>query len=279
MKVDSGVKINELSSEFREFYSDYFIPFGYREEDLFTADGVYSSQWGYKNQYSGDYLVFSYTADQVVHKNEVGGGPCPCTLQFTVTAVAKFPPVALTSMQTENPKIEGDATMQQAYLIDAYIKDGRDFVLVDYVQVLSGKESLKAQVEDGLCKTTSPDDCYDFPGGYTRNQNPTVRLFEVPPSTHIFLFGSLMSKKFELDHLDMNRGGEGSYYYSGTEEEYNEYMGDSKNHIVLFDEFLKILSNSNSSYETKPGFKTPKALVMIDARNNIISYMVEPYRE
>jgi len=63
---------------FLRFYEDKLIKLGYVSDNTIQADGVYSSTWGYKK--GDNYIILNYHGDQIVHKEEVGGGPCPCTL-------------------------------------------------------------------------------------------------------------------------------------------------------------------------------------------------------
>jgi len=83
-------------------------------------------------------------------------------------------PINTTSQQQLNTS---NVTNQPAYLVKAYSQNNKNYIDVDYIEVLSGAASLQAQVADGQCPNIN--DCYDFPNGYKRNQNPLVRTFEV----------------------------------------------------------------------------------------------------
>ena len=66
----------------------------------------------------------------------------------------------LTSSQPQTNNV----TDYPAYLISAYSQNNKNYIDVDYIEVLSGTASLQAQVADGKCPNIN--DCYDFPNGY-----------------------------------------------------------------------------------------------------------------
>ena len=68
----------DVSFDFFRFYEEKLINLGYITDYNLQADGVYSSTSGYKK--GDNYIILNYHGDQIVHKDEVGGGPCPCTL-------------------------------------------------------------------------------------------------------------------------------------------------------------------------------------------------------
>lgn len=140
-------------------------------------------------------------------------------------------------------------TDQPAFLVKAYTVDGKNFIDVDYVEWLSGEESIEAQAADGAC--VSAQDCYDFPNGYKRNRNPLVRTFEVSSEATIFASGTIAS-----------------IYGALTEEKsltFAEFVDGSKKAIPL--------EVSNAS------FKKPITFVVIGLENNVVTKIHEPYQE
>lgn len=69
------------------------------------------------------------------------------------------------------------------YLTKVYVKNGKNFLDIDYVQWLTGEEAQKAMREDGECPTKG--ECIVYDDYYIRNQNPLVRTFEVSPDVDI----------------------------------------------------------------------------------------------
>jgi hypothetical protein len=69
-----------LVNDFTKFYEDR-LP-DYVIDNQLLADGVRSSSWGYKRDKY--YVVLGYHAEPIIPKEEVGGGPCPCNLEFSV---------------------------------------------------------------------------------------------------------------------------------------------------------------------------------------------------
>jgi len=102
-----------------------------------------------------------------VKKSEpVAQQPTPTPTQTTTST--KSPTPTPTPTATEK-----DVINQPAYLMVAYSKNGKNYIDVDYVEWLHGDASIKAQVEDEKCVSVS--ECYDYPNGYKRNQNPRQR--------------------------------------------------------------------------------------------------------
>jgi len=175
----------------------------------------------------------------------------------------------ITSPQSSSNNV----TDQPAYLIKAYSQNSKNYIDVDYIEVLSGTASLQAQVADGKCPNVN--DCYDFPNGYKRNQNPLVRTFEVSNNAPITIGGLLFSKKFDVAYAANNNGS--NYYTSG--DYYNDYVGNQSNHNSTFVEFKNLVSLVTSYLPYNPPFKKPITYIRIDVQNNVTTKIVEPYQE
>ncbi len=158
-------------------------------------------------------------------------------------------PIPTPQPQTETPAVEKNVTSQPAYLIAAYSKNEKNYIDVDYVEWLHGEASIKAQVEDGGRVSTS--ECYDYPNGYKRNQNPKIRTFEVSPSAPINANGSIA---FELNALGQNLS-------------------------ISFEKLESVVSKLKSYLPYNPPFKEPKTFITIDVKDNIVIKIIEPYQE
>lgn len=177
------------------------------------------------------------------------------------------------STNTQEQGGDEDVIDQPAYLISAYTQNGKNYIDVDYIQVLSGSASLQAQVEDGECSNIN--DCYDFPNGYKRNQNSLIRTFEVVNNAPITIYGLLFSKKVDIAYANANNGS--GYYTSG--DWYNDYSGNQNNHSVTFTEFKNLISQVTSYLIVNPPFQQPKTYIRIDVQNDKVIKITEPYQE
>ncbi len=161
----------------------------------------------------------------------------------------KTPASSTTRLNTETPVVEKNVLNQPAYLISVYSKNGKNYIDVDYVEWLHGEASIKAQVEDGKC--ASANDCYDYPNGYKRNQNPKIRTFEVSSSAPISVSGNIA---FAFNALGQNLS-------------------------ISFKQFEDTVSKMKSYLPYNPPFKEPKTFITIDIANNIVTKIIEPYQE
>ncbi len=158
----------------------------------------------------------------------------------------------------ENTTTEKDVANQPAYLISAYSKNGKDYIDVDYVEWLHGDASIKAQVEDGECVSAS--ECYDFPNGYKRNQNPLIRTFEVSPSASIVVDSEISAEINKLDNTQLP----------------NPY---GMNLSITFNKFKDAVSVMETFTNYTPPFKAWKAFITIDVKSNVVTKISEPYQE
>lgn len=78
-----------VGSSFIQFYENILINLGYIHDISIGASGVYSDIVGYVKD--GNHVIVSHHGDQVSPTNEVGGGPCPCTLKARVFTGKKMP--------------------------------------------------------------------------------------------------------------------------------------------------------------------------------------------
>lgn len=157
----------------------------------------------------------------------------------------------ISQLPTETPILEKEIQSQPAYLINAYSKDGKNYIDVDYVEWLGGDASLSAQVEDGKCPNTT--DCYAFPNGYKRNKNPQIRTFEVSSMASIEVNGTIRQE------LNLT----------------------SENPNISFESFANRVSTGESYYDynKEGGFKQPRTFITIEVENNLVTSIVEPYQE
>ncbi len=148
-----------------------------------------------------------------------------------------------TVISTPKESTNNDAVNQPAYLKSVYVKNGKNYIDVDYIQMFAtSEERIKAMIEDKECVNVK--DCYDFPNGYKRNANPLIRTFEVSPSVLINVYG-----------------------------EYNQYLNngdlDSSKSLITFSQ-LKDFSNKQVDYEQ---------YIILDVKNDKVVKIIEPYQE
>jgi hypothetical protein len=72
----------DVRDTFKSFYEEKLTSLGYEADATLDADGVHGSQWAYKK--GGNYIILSWDKEPLVPKDEVGGGDCPCNLQFSI---------------------------------------------------------------------------------------------------------------------------------------------------------------------------------------------------
>ncbi len=146
-----------------------------------------------------------------------------------------------------NPKesviTKNDVINQPAYLKSVYIKNGKNYIDVDYIQMFATiEEQKKAATEDGFCDNIATCDVYN--NGYKRNTNPLIRTFEVSSSVIINVYG-----------------------------EYNQYLnnGDlnSANSLINFSQ-LKEYKQKSGNYEQ---------YIVLDVKDNKVIKIIEPYQE
>lgn len=178
------------------------------------------------------------------------------------------------SVDTQEQGDDEDVVDQPAYLISAYSQNGQNYIDVDYIQVLSGNDSLEAQVEDGQCPNVN--DCYDFPNGYRRNQNPLIRTFEVVGSATININGQLLWYKVVPPLEATYEGSQDPYWISGNA--FNDAMS-TVNRNITFTELKTLASEITSYFTVNPPFQQPKTYIRIDVQNDKVTKIIEPYQE
>lgn len=183
--------------------------------------------------------------------------PTPTQINASLSSTPT-PNNSISQLNVETPTVEKNVTNQPAYLIAVYSKNGKNYIDVDYVEWLHGEASAKAQVEDGKCASAS--ECYDYPNGYKRNQNPKVRTFEVSSITSIKVNGTIAFTLNEIDQI---------------------YLKDpfGKNIEISFKKFEDAISKIKSYIPYNYPFKEPKAFITVDVKNNIVTKIIEPYQE
>lgn len=201
----------------------------------------------------GGYFVLSKKSEPIAKQ------PTPTPVQIN-TPVSPTPTSSNPTPQpnTETPVVEKDVANQPAYLIATYLKNGKNYIDVDYVEWLHGKPSIKARVEDKKCTIAS--ECYDYPNGYKRNQNPKVRTFEVFSLASIKVNGEIAAKINEIDQTHLE----------------NPY---GRNLEISFKKLVDIVSKIKSYLPYNSPFKEPKTFIAIDIKDNIVTKIIEPYQE
>lgn len=151
------------------------------------------------------------------------------------------------SQQTETPTVaavdiqnNSNTKEQPAYLIRAYSQNNKNYIDVDYIQVLRGKESIAAQIASGEC--TDRESCYDFPNSLKVNENPLIRTFEVSPTVFI----------------------------KSSWHPYPE---------VNFITFSELKNFNQEGFDAKPPFQKPKAYITIVVKENVVTNIDIPYQE
>ncbi len=152
----------------------------------------------------------------------------------------------------ENPAIEENVINQPAYLIDAYSKNGNNYIDVDYVEWLHGDAGIQAQVEDGECPNTT--ECWIYPNGHKRNRDPKIRTFEVSPNVSIEIKGDMASELI------------------GT-------TAPQKTLVIPFNKMEEIVSKRKTFIESNPNPEIQIAFITIDVENNKIVRIFQPYQE
>jgi hypothetical protein len=88
------------------------------------------------------------------------------------------------------PKREGVTTLTDGRY-DAYVRKvdpDRDLIVVDLVQVFTGKDAVRAALEDGMDRSAA-----EVRDTYVRNQNDRLRTLEMAGSVRLNLIGSCES--------------------------------------------------------------------------------------
>lgn len=148
-----------------------------------------------------------------------------------------------TIISTPKESTNNDVVNQPAYLKSVYVKNGKNYIDVDYIQMFATiDEQKKAKFEDGECSDII--NCEVYNNGYKRNTNPLIRTFEVSPSVLINVYG-----------------------------EYNQYLNngnlDSSKSLITFSQ-LKDFSNKQGNYEQ---------YIVLDVKNDKVVKIIEPYQE
>jgi hypothetical protein len=74
---------------------------------------------------------------------------------------------------------------QIGYIKNVYAKSGKNYLVIDYVQWLTGDAAEKSMREDGQCPKAG--ECIVYDDYYIRNQNPLIRTFEIAPDVKIVM--------------------------------------------------------------------------------------------
>jgi flagellar basal body-associated protein FliL len=74
---------------------------------------------------------------------------------------------------------------QIGYIKKVYVKNGKNYLDIDYIQWMAGDAAEKAMREDGECPKTG--ECIVYDDYYIRNQNPLIRTFEISPDVKIVM--------------------------------------------------------------------------------------------
>jgi len=90
--------------------------------------------------------------------------------------------------QVPSEEVEGflppsTSEKNMGYIKKVYVKNGQNYLDIDYIQWFTGTEAEKAMREDGKCPKKG--ECIVYNDYYIRNQNTLIRSFEVSPSADI----------------------------------------------------------------------------------------------
>jgi hypothetical protein len=94
------------------------------------------------------------------------------------------------SSPSGSPKREGVTTLADGRY-DAYVRKvdpDRDLIVVDLVQVFTGKAAVRAAIQDGMDRSAA-----EVRDTYVRNQNPRLRTLEMAGGVRLNLIGSCAS--------------------------------------------------------------------------------------
>jgi hypothetical protein len=94
------------------------------------------------------------------------------------------------SNPSSGPKREGVTTLADGRY-DAYVRKvdpDRDLIVVDLVQVFTGKDAVRAAIEDGMDRSAA-----EVRDTYVRNQNDRLRTLEMAGGVRLNLIGSCES--------------------------------------------------------------------------------------
>lgn len=81
--------------------------------------------------------------------------------------------------------LPANSERQMGYVKKVYVKDGKNYLEIDYIQWLTGDAAEKAMREDGECPKSG--ECIVLNDYYIRNVNPLIRAFEISPDVEIFM--------------------------------------------------------------------------------------------
>lgn len=146
----------------------------------------------------------------------------------------------------ESSITKNDVINQPAYLKSVYVKNGKNYIDVDYIQMFATlEEEKKAAVEDGFCDNIAT--CNVYNNGYKRNSNPLIRTFEVSLAVIINVYG-----------------------------EYNQYLNNgnlnSSNSLMTFNQ-LKEYKEKSENYKQYIHY------IVLDVKDNKVIKIIEPYQE
>lgn len=90
--------------------------------------------------------------------------------------------------QIKNPEAENNiektlATKKIGYIKKIYVRNNKTYLEVDEVEFFSGKEAVKAAIEDGLI-SSEKELGSDY---YVRNKNKQVKTYLISPKVYIYL--------------------------------------------------------------------------------------------
>lgn len=81
--------------------------------------------------------------------------------------------------------LPANSERQMGYVKKVYVKGGKNYLEIDYIQWLTGDAAEKAMREDGECPKSG--ECIVLDDYYIRNVNPLIRTFEISPDVEIFM--------------------------------------------------------------------------------------------
>ncbi|MFA6476149.1 MAG: hypothetical protein WCV68_01900 [Candidatus Paceibacterota bacterium] len=153
---------------------------------------------------------------------------------------------------------EANVKNQPAYITDVYSKEGKNYLELDYIEWFHGTPSIQAQIEDGGCPVV--EECRSFPNGYQRNKNLQLRTYEISSTAPITVSNLIL---YNLKMIDKK---------NFADDVYN-------NVVITFSNLAQSIATIKSWIPYEAPFKEPKAFVLVDVNNGVVTKLVEPYQE
>jgi hypothetical protein len=108
------------------------------------------------------------------------------SLKDKLAEAERTPPSAVTTSEAKGEEKTTKVTKtvkKCGYIKKIYLKGGKYYLDIDYIQFLTGDEAYEAALEDGVITTGEP-----VPNDYyIRNVNPKIRTFPIDENVEVFI--------------------------------------------------------------------------------------------